>query len=430
MDDRAAKSEVLPREREVEPARGPPAPRVRPPPGARRNRWLLALLLLLIVVGIAFWWRPWSQAQRGPRAEPPQAVGEAPVTRGDLPIVLNGLGTVTPLATVTVQTQINGTLVDVGFREGQMVKKGDFLAQIDPRPYQVALEQAQGTLAKDQALLKQAQADLVRFQTLNRQDSIARQQVDDQMYLVRQDQGIVQSDQAAVDVQKLNLVYCHITAPVDGRVGLRLVDPGNYVQTGSATGLVVITKLQPISVIFTLPEDDLGQIQKRLRAGATLPVTAWDRSNSEQIATGKLETIDNVVDVSTGTFKLRATFANTDDALFPSQFVNARLLVDTVTGATLVPNAAVQTGAPGTYVYLANPDNTVSVRKVKTGPTDGTNTVIQSGLNPGDKVVVDGADRLRDGAKVTVPKPAAAQGAQSPQTPHRHRQGQGSSGGE
>src|SRR6185437_11803073 len=239
---------------------------------------------------------------------------------------------------------------------------------------------------------------------------------DDQMYLVRQDQGIVQSDQAAVDVQKLNLVYCHITAPVDGRVGLRLVDPGNYVQTGSATGLVVITKLQPISVIFTLPEDDLGQIQKRLRAGATLPVTAWDRSNSEQIATGK--------------FKLRATFANTDDALFPSQFVNARLLVDTVTGATLVPNAAVQTGAPGTYVYLANPDNTVSVRKVKTGPTDGTNTVIQSGLNPGDKVVVDGADRLRDGAKVTVPQPGAAPGAPPPQAPQRHRRGQGSSGGE
>jgi multidrug efflux system membrane fusion protein len=252
------------------------------------------------------------------------------------------------------------------------------------------------------------------------------------MYLVRQYEGTVQTDQAAIDVQKLNLVYCHITAPVDGRVGLRLVDPGNYIQAAGSTSLVVITKLQPITVIFTLPEDNIAQIQQRLKAGATLPVTAWDRSNTTQLATGKLETIDNVVDVTTGTFKLRATFANTDEALFPQQFVNARLLVDTLKDATLVPNAAIQTGAPGTYVYLVNSDNTVSVRPVKTGPTDGTHTAILSGLNPGDNVVVDGADRLRDGMKVTVPNTGDGQAGQAPDQPARqHRrppQGQGPAG--
>jgi multidrug efflux system membrane fusion protein len=432
MDKPVSESEVLPREREVAPAAPArqPAPKVRAPRRARLRGWLIAFGLLLLAIGTVSWWHPWSQASRGPRPEPPQAVGQAPVTKGDLPIALNGLGTVTPLATVTVQTQISGTLMDVGFREGQIVQKGDFLAQIDPRPYQVALEQAQGTLAKDQALLKQAQVDLARYQTLNKQDSIARQQVDDQMYLVRQYEGTVQTDQAAIDVQKLNLVYAHITAPVDGRVGLRLVDPGNYIQTAGSTGLVVITKLQPITVIFTLPEDNIGQIQQRLKAGATLPVTAWDRSNTTQLATGTLETIDNVVDVTTGTFKLRATFANTDEALFPQQFVNARLLVDTLKGTTLVPNAAIQTGAPGTYVYLVNPDSTVSVRPVKAGPTDGTHTAILSGLNPGDNVVVDGADRLRDGMKVVVPNAGAGAGAgQAPDQPARqHRrppQGQG-----
>ena len=407
MDEQVTRSEVLPRERDVtrvDPR--PPGPPVRDRRPRRRGVGLALLILLAIVIGVVLWWHPWSQVPRAARVEPPQAVGVAPVTTGDMPIVLSGLGTVTPLATVTVQTQISGELTDVGFREGQMVKKGDFLAQIDPRPYQVALEQAQGTLARDQALLKQAQTDFARFQTLSKQDSIARQQVDDQMYLVRQYEGTVLSDQAAVDVQKLNLVYCRITAPVDGRVGLRLVDPGNYVQTGSATGLVVLTQLQPITVIFVLPEDDIAPIQNRLRAGATLPVSAWDRSNAAQIATGSLETIDNVVDVTTGTFKLRATFPNTDDALFPNQFVNARLLVDTLKGATLVPNAAVQTGAPGAYVYVVKPDDTVSVRTVKTGPTDGLNTVVVSGLSPGERVVVDGADRLREGAKVTVPAAA------------------------
>lgn len=409
MDKHDPNSEVLPREPEEIPL-DPARPDSKPPPSRQRGRprrlgKALVLVALLIGLGLVIWrWHPWSHTQRAPRVEPPQAIGETQVRRGNLPIVLSGLGTVTPLAMVTVQSQINGTLMDVGFHEGQVVKKGDFLAQIDPRPYQVALEQAQGTLAKDQALLKQAQTDLVRYQTLNRQDSIARQQVDDQMYLVHQYEGTVVSDQAAIDTQKLNLAYCRITAPVDGRVGLRLIDPGNYVQINSGTGLVVITQLQPISVIFTLPEDDIAQIQRRLRTGATLPVAAWDRSNTAQLATGALETIDNVVDVTTGTFKLRATFTNDDQALFANQFVNARLLVDTLKDATLAPNVAIQNGAPGSYVFVVNPNNTVSVRPVKIGPTDGTHTAILSGLEPGDNVVVDGADRLRDGAKVVVPK--------------------------
>ena len=326
----------------LEPPRVVPAPSTR---GRRLARWLW-LLPVATAVGAILWWHPWGQPQRPPRPEVAQAVGTAVATRGDLPIMLDGLGTVTPLATVTVQSQISGTLTEVGFREGQMVAKGDFLAQIDPRPYQVALEQAQGTLARDQALLKQAQADLARYRTLARQDSIAGQQVDDQISLAGQYTGAIQSDQAAIDAQKLNLVYCRITAPIDGRTGLRLVDAGNYVQAGGTPGLVVITKLQPITVIFSLPEDQLAPVLQRLHAGATLPVTAWDRSNSQQIATGTLETVDNSVDVGTGTVKLRASFANADEALFPNQFVNAHLLVDTLAGVTLVPTVPSRPARP------------------------------------------------------------------------------------
>jgi multidrug efflux system membrane fusion protein len=349
-----------------------------------------------------------GHAGQGPQA---QRVGAARVGRADLHVVLSGLGTVTPLATITVQTQINGLLMSVGFKEGQIVQKGDFLAQIDPRPYQVALEQAQGTYDHDYQALKQAQSDLARYEQLNRQDSISKQQTVDQEFLVKQDQGTVLEDQGAIDTDKLNLSYCHITAPVTGRVGLRLVDPGNYVQTSSTTGLVVLTQLQPISVIFVLPEDDIPEVYQELRAGQTLQVTAWDRTNTTQIATGTLMTVDNEVDTTTGTVKLRATFPNTNFELFPNQFVNARLLERTLTNVTVAPVAAVQHGAPGTFVYVIKPDSTVAVQVVKTGITDEDRVQILSGLNPGDSVVVDGADQLRDGAKVRMTQDAGDQAA-------------------
>jgi multidrug efflux system membrane fusion protein len=398
-----------------------------------RNRTLRTVIWLAILAALAaglYYTHPWTllKPAGGPafgpaRGDAPQAVGVATVATGDIPIQFNALGTVTPIATVTVQTQISGMLMEVGFTEGQLVHKGDFLAQIDPRPYQAALASAQGTLAKDQAVLKQAQVDLARYQTLNRQDSIARQTYEDQVWIVHQDEGTVQVDQAAIDTQKLNLTYCRIVSPVDGRVGLRLIDPGNYVQSSSSTGLVVVTQLQPITVIFTLPEDSIPAVMKRLHAGATLPVTALDRSNTIQLATGTLQTVDNQVDTTTGTVKLRASFANTDESLFPSQFVNAQLLVDTLHNAVVVPNAAIQTGAPGTFVYLVNANDTVTVRPIKTGPTDGQKTAVTSGLAVGDRVVTDGVDRLKDGARVVIPAAAGAAPAAGADAPARPRRG-------
>ena len=373
----------------------------------------------------------------------PMPVVVARAGTGDMPITLIGLGTVTPLATVTIQSQINGQIMHIFFKEGQQVQAGDPLIQIDPRPYQVALEQAQGALARDKALLANAHVDLERYQTLFAQDSIAEQQLATQKSLVAQYGGAVLTDQGQIDAAKLNLAYCHIVSPIAGRVGLQQVNVGNYVTPAEPNGLVVVTQLQPITVVFTLPEDDVPALLQRMHAGATLPVTAWDRSNTHQLASGTLQSIDSQIDTTTGTIRLKAVFANEDQGLYPQQFVNVVLLLDTLHNATLIPQAGVQRGAPGTYVYLVNSDQTVSVRKVTLGPGDANNIAITAGLKPGDAVVVDGADKLKDGAKVLVRQgarpgeaPAGSAGTGAGRNPagqrgqggHRHAQ-PGSTGG-
>jgi membrane fusion protein, multidrug efflux system len=405
----------------------PPARESAPPPPGR-NRWRPVLVILVVILALAAAWAWWPRAPvpGSDAAQPatvaahrgtggrgrfmmagPQPVGVAAVARGNIAITLNALGTVTPLATVTVRTQINGELVKLGFTEGQMVKKGQFLALIDPRPYQVALEQAQAQLARDQAILHGAQVDLDRYQRLARQKSIAQQQADDQLYLVRQYQGTVQLDQAQIDTAKLNLAYCTITSPVGGKAGLRQVDLGNYVTTQDTNGIVVVTQLQPITVVFPVPEDELPAIRERLNAGAKLSVTAFDRNLTHQLAAGTLYAVDSQIDPTTGTVRLKAEFPNTDNALFPQQFVNAQLLVNTLTNVVVAPTAAIQRGEPGTFVFKVVPGNKVSVTKVTLGPTEGQNVEILSGLQPGDEVVIDGADRLRDGSKITIPKATA-----------------------
>ncbi len=396
-----------------QPARVPPGP--GPLQQTRRRGWLgwgvwIVVLLALAWVGWRFVWpiiSPAPTSNRAAQAEPAQPVGAATIGKADVQVVLNALGTVTPLATVTVKTQIAGQLVQIAFKEGQLVKKGDFLAQIDPRPYQAALEQAQANLARDQATLRGAQVDLGRYRTLVSQDSIAKQTLDTQAALVGTDQGTVMADQAAIDTARLNLTYCHIVAPATGRVGLRQVDEGNYVQTSDTNGIVVITQLQPISVIFSVPEDNIPQIQKQMRAGMPLETDAWDRSNVTKLASGTLLTIDNQVDTTTGTVKLRSSFPNDDESLFPSQFVNARLLVNVLHDVVVAPTAAIQRGEPGTFVYVIGDDGVVHVKPLKLGTQDGLVVQVTDGLQGGERVVIDGADRLREGAKVVVPDPNA-----------------------
>ncbi len=391
-----------------------PAPVNEPRPVGRR-RWVIGLIVLIGILLVGYLiYRSVGAAPPGAGAryqqQAAQPVGAATVDTGDIRVIVNALGTVTPIATVTVQTQIDGQLQQVAFTEGQLVKQGDFLAQIDPRPYQLLQAQYEGQLARDQGLLAQARVDLERYQKLAEQNSIARQQYEDQVYIVQQYQGTVKLDQAQVDQQKLNVIYCHIVSPVTGRIGLRLVDPGNYVQTATSTGLAVVTQLQPITVVFPIPEDDLPDILPTLNSGGTFQVTAYDRANVKLLAVGRVIALDSQIDTTTGTVKVRAQFDNSDYALFPNQFVNAQLLVKTLTNVVTVPTAAIQRGAPGTYVYVIN-DGRVSVRTIKTGPTDGPMTAVTSGLSAGEQVVVDGTDRLRDGARVTVPGAGAAPAA-------------------
>jgi len=385
-----------------------------PPRRSRRRPIVIALIVIvliaLVVVHLA--------TRKKPKPEvAPIVVTVSAATTGSMPVVLSELGTVTPTATVTVLPQLSGYLTEVGYHEGQEVQKGQFLAQIDPRQYQISKQQAEAQLAKDRASLAQARADLARYTQLNEHKSIAQQTFEDQQFLVAQDEAAIKSDIANIAQFDLDLTYCRITAPVAGKVGLRLVDPGNYVTASSSTGIVVITTIKPTTVQFTVPQDSLATVVQRLNAGAALPVTAYSSDNTRELATGTLYAVSNQMTTSTGTVTLRARFDNDDEALFPNEFVNVKLLVDTMQNAVLVPTAAVQTGAPGDFVYLVNANNTVSVHKVKIGPSDGKNTVIVSGLAQGNTVVTDGTDRLNDGAKIQPAKPRAASGAAASREP-------------
>jgi membrane fusion protein, multidrug efflux system len=383
------------------------------PPRSGRSRklirWIGGLAFLVLVSVAAWFWlshrQPIASSASGRfNSRMTTTVGIAVAQPGDIQIFLQGLGTVTPPATVTVKTQVSGQLLKVAFTEGQHVKKGDFLAQIDPRPFQAILDQQEGQLERDRALLENARVDLARYQKLNTQDSVSHQTLDTQVALVHQYEGTVKADQGQVESAQVNLDYCHIVSPVDGVVGLRQVDQGNYVQTSDPSGLVVITQVDPMTVIFTVTEDDISKVTARLAGGAVLPVTVYDRTNSTEITQGKLDSVDNQVDTTTGTVKLRAVFDNRDGKLFPQQFVNAKILVDTLKGGILVPTAAIQIGAPGSYVYVVNPDSTVSVRVIKPGPIEGERAAVLSGLDLGETVVSDGVDRLYDGAKVQLPE--------------------------
>src|SRR3984885_9881760 len=390
-----------------------------PTAAAPRRHWLrwivgsVAALLLIFVLIHLF------ESKKPARTAAPQVVKVAKAARGDMPEILSELGTVTPNATVTVLPQLSGYLTEVGYKEGEDVKKGQFLAQIDPRQYEIDLQQAQAALLKDQASLDQARSDLARYHDLQAQKAIAGQTVTDQESTVKQDEAQVESDQANIAQYKLDLIYCRITAPVAGRVGLRLIDPGNYVTASSSTGIVVITTMKPTTVEFTVAQNDLAKVIERVNTGAQLPVTAYTSDNNQEIATGTLYALSNQMATSTGTVTLRAKFENDNEALFPNEFVNIKILVDTLTQVVLVPTPAVLSGAPGDYVYLANANNTVSVQKVTLGASDGRNTAILSGLAAGDTVVVDGTDRLSDGAQISVLTAArAAAGTQQvPATP-------------
>jgi multidrug efflux system membrane fusion protein len=391
-----------------------PAPETPETGEPRRRPWLLIASVIVIAAFLFFHFRgggkpPAAQGQTGGKGGPGGKGPERPVpvlaatakTR-DVGVYLNGLGTVAPLNTVNVKSRVDGQLLRIDFQEGQVVRGGQLLAELDPRPFQVQLMQAEGQKAKDEATLHNAQVDLERYRVLYAQDSIAKQQLDTQAATVAQIQATLKSDQAQIESAKLNLAYARITAPTGGRAGLRQVDVGNIVHSGDTNGIVVITVLQPIDVLFTLPADQIPQVLPQVHAGQSLPVEAWDRDLKHKLATGRLLAVDNQVDPTTGTVRLKAVFSNGDEALFPAQFVNARLLAGVVRGAVTVPAAAIQRSPQSTFVYLVKPDHTVESRNVTAGLTEGEETVVQSGLQAGDTVVIDGVDKLRPGMKVDL----------------------------
>jgi multidrug efflux system membrane fusion protein len=379
----------------------------------KKKNILIGLLAIVVAAGGFYAWKEYRPAEEKPQQKAqgkggpfgpsgPTPVVALPATLGSVDVVMNGLGTATPLRTVTVRSRVDGELVRVLFDEGQLVKQGQLLAEIDPRSYQVALQQAEGQRARDQALLANARVDLERYQTLFSQDSIARQQVDTQASLVRQYEAALVMDKSQVDSARLQLSYTRITAPIAGRVGLRQVDPGNIVRSGDANGLVVITQLQPVAVIFTVPQDSMPIIMKRMQSAEKIPVEAWDREQKVKLANGALASADNQVDPATGTVKLKAQFPNDDAALFPNQFVNVRMKIDTLSGVIVVPSTAVLRGAQGLFVFVVGPEKTVSQRVVKLGPAEGNRVSVTEGLREGELVVVDGTDRLRPGGAVEV----------------------------
>ncbi|HEX5126731.1 MAG TPA: MdtA/MuxA family multidrug efflux RND transporter periplasmic adaptor subunit [Rhodocyclaceae bacterium] len=402
---------------------------------SNQQRILLAVVLILLCgVAVWLWMRPAKtiNAQTPRRGFDPNRVipvQASPVRQGDLKVYLTGLGTVTAANSVIVHPRVDGQLMKLYLREGTIVQTGQLLAEIDPRPFQVQLEQAEGQMARDQAQLQNAKVDLARYQGLLAEDSISSQQVDTQQALVRQDEGLVKSDQGAIDNAKLQLTYSRVTAPAGGRLGLRQVDVGNIVHASDANGIVTINQVEPINVLFTIPETQLPSVLPTWRKGNKLSVEAWDREQKNLLTTGYLSSIDNQIDLTTGTVKLKAEFGNKDAALFPNQFVNIRLLAETRQNDILAPNAAVQNGRGGTFVYVIKPDRTVTQRTVKTGPVDGMNVEIAQGLAPGELVVTDGIDQLREGAKVEVSDPTLLLKAKPPRTRTRGRgRGQGQNG--
>jgi multidrug efflux system membrane fusion protein len=392
------------------------SPPARGPVAFIKRHWVALLVVLLVLLALVllvrFIQHKQAAAQGGPGGgrggqNGPVAVTVAKATAGDIQLRIPALGTVTPLANVTVRTQISGVMQKILFTEGQIVHQGDSLAQIDPRPYEAALQQMQGNLKRDQALLADAKLDLKRYEGLIKEDSIAQQQLDTQKALVDQYVGTIESDEGQVKTAAVNLQYTHILAPATGRVGLRQIDPGNYVTPGDTNGIVVINQLQPITAIFPIPEDDVPALMQRVHAGPALAVEAYDKANTTKLADGKLLTVDNSIDVTTGTVKLRAQFDNTDDQLFPNQFVNIQLLQQLVQNQIIIPNSAVRHGAPdgtvSTFVYVVNSDRSVQVRPVTLGVADGERVAVTKGLAAGELVVTEGADRLREGAKVQLP---------------------------